>query len=630
MRLIKTFAAKLSYRVLMIVSILFVLALGVVAISSQYLMSEEAKLSASHVLEASVGNIENTFNNVETTIQNTAWLVTENKDDADYIYHITRKIVEESPYIVGSSIAFDSCVFENRHFFAPYTYEDNSTHELISKQLGTQENNYFEQEWFYEPFNSGNPHWSEPYFDAGGGMVEMTTYSFPVRNEQGKVYAIITADIALDWMSKIIGDIHPYPNSYAILISQKGHVLSVNSSENNSDESAIAVIDNDDDAKNLVNEMMSGKSGEMRIKSNGSVGFAIFGPVSNGWSLAIISQYRDVLYGNFIMNMVLVGIGVVGLILLFVVCWCVIKKFTRPLSEFSEAALNVAKGDFATRLPEIHTNDELQQLHDSLDRMRQSIVKYIEELKVTTKANERMESELNIATSIQRGILSNEFISNEKFSLHAYLSPAREVGGDLYDFLVRDNRLYFTIGDVSGKGVPAALVMAITTIASRFFAGLKLRIDETTSRLNATIAERNTSNMFVTMLIGGVNLETYKMRLCNAGHNPIIIIPPDDKPYYYKAKTNIAIGIIDDFEYQADEVQLSKGTKLLLYTDGVVEAETVDKELYGEERFLDLVSSPEFKNLSAEGMTDAVRKSVKEFTGDNEQNDDITIMAITL
>lgn len=368
----------------------------------------------------------------------------------------------------------------------------------------------------------------------------------------------------------------------------------------------------------------------MRYKSNGRLGFAVYGPINNGWSLAITCPYREVLKQTINMHKILIIVGILGLAVLFFVCRYIIRKITQPITEFSNAAQTMANGNFQAQLPEIKTQDEILQLHDSFEHLQKSLVTYISELKETTKANERMESELFIAQAIQLGMLPKTFPSNELFDIHGIMHPAKEVGGDLFDFRSRESQLYFSIGDISGKGVPAALVMAITLAACRFFNSMGLALDKLVEQLNSNVAENNDANMFATMFVGRMNFENRTLEYCNAGHNHIIVIPPDSSPYYLKAKPNLAIGLFEDFSYQKEQLDVPAGTKLVLYTDGVTEAENKSQELYGNERLLDLVSSDAFRCLSAEEMTKNISDSVHAFAEGNEQNDDITILCISL
>ncbi len=239
-----------------------------------------------------------------------------------------------------------------------------------------------------------------------------------------------------------------------------------------------------------------------------------------------------------------------------------------------------------------------------------------------------MESELNVARNIQMGMLNRNYPDN----LHAMLVPAKEVGGDLYDFVLRDRSLYFAVGDVSGKGVPASLMMAITRAALRFVASIDQPINTIVSRINNSVTDSNSNNMFVTLFVGRINLDNGHMEYCNAGHNPIIIIPPHAGPYFLKAKANLAIGIFEDFPYEAETIDIAPGTRIIAYTDGINEAERADKSLFGNQRLLDWASTPKARDrsLSEKDIVEDLYATVKEFVGDNPQNDDITILSFSL
>ena len=249
-----------------------------------------------------------------------------------------------------------------------------------------------------------------------------------------------------------------------------------------------------------------------------------------------------------------------------------------------------------------------------------------------------MESELNIARNIQSALLVKDFPKGVSlddngnpvlhYDIHAFLEPAKEVGGDLYDFRIKNDTLYFGIGDVSGKGVPAALVMGVTRAALRFISGLGLTMSEVAGRVNNIVAEGNSTGMFVTLFYGRIDMKTGKCLYCNAGHNPIVVKPANGEAYFLRSKPNIAVGLFPDFPYVSEEMQLHTGDKLLFYTDGVTEAE---KSLFGEDRLLEWANTSEafIKGTSQQGVDD-LYATVKHFTEGNEPNDDITIMIITL
>lgn len=629
----KSFSTRLSFNILLVVSILFIVSLAIVAVSSHVLMTREATKSATNMLEANIAKVEKTLTAIEINTRGAAWYAAGNRDKEKLLFMITQQMVSTNPYIVGSAIAFDSAYCDDHQFFSPYSFIDKDG-VIKSKLLGTEGVESFKEEWYRVPMETGKPHWSEPYFDAGGGNIMMSTYSVPLIDDKGRVYAIMTADISLDWLNKMMHKVKPYPHAYATLASQKGRYLSNGVDMDLSKETILSTSKwiEDPRATELAQNMLAGKKGTARFMHHGVSSFSVYGPLENGWSMAITCQYQEVLARTSQMHMVLFLVGLLGLLIMFIICYRTIRHLTQPLTEFAVSALNMAKGNFNAQLPEIKTEDEMLRLHDSFAYMQKSINTYISELRSTTSVNERMESELNIARNIQLGMLPKNFPNEEHCRLSALLFPAKEVGGDLYDFLLKDDTLYFAVGDVSGKGVPAALVMAITRAACRFFAGMGLTMEQIAYQLNNSVADGNEANMFVTLFVGSINLKTYQMQFCNAGHNPIIVIPAnaDEAPYYYKAIPNLAVGLFSDFQYQMEMLNLQPGTRLLVYTDGVSEAETNRKELFGEDRLLAVASTPEFRKMSPDEMVNAVNAAVKDFVNGNEQNDDITIMAIEI
>ena len=371
---------------------------------------------------------------------------------------------------------------------------------------------------------------------------------------------------------------------------------------------------------------MSGKS------FSGRLSWRIIGIVS---VISILAQFAvyfafKSLQDSPLMHVVMMAIGLVSLAAIFFACRAVIKHMTRPVSELSKAVLNMAKGDLKAKLPEIKSEDEMRRLHDSFQTMQNSLTDYIEELKITTAANERIRSDLDLARNIQKGMLLKKFPP----FLYALLDPAKMVGGDLYDYTLKGDQLYFAIGDVSGKGVAASLVMAITRVMLRFVVGMGLPLDETLCRINDSFSESNEMGMFVTLFVARLDLKTGHMDFCNAGHNPILIIPPDGEPYYLRCKANIALGVFRNFVFEAEQIDLKQGTRIIAYTDGVTEAEKADQSQYGEERLMawakDLAEAFPETCPQEMNIVESLHNSVKAFADGNPQNDDITILSLRL
>lgn len=628
----KSFSTKLTIKILTVVSILFILTLLSVYISSGILLSKEASRSANNALQASINDIEESINSIEIITQNYASIAAENITDPNHVKNVTTNMVNNNQYICGCSIAFVISDSSGIGKYSQYSYKDADGNLL--QQQPENGYDYWKSDWYLEIISTGQAVWSEPYFGAANKDCLISTYRYPIKGKNGKIKAIITADIPLDWIQNKTDKIHPYEHSFATMLSKNGYFLSTNKDAHDNTFNALEMCEKMGNPKvtEMVKKMLAGETGKVIFSDKGKTYFTVYGPFINGWSMSITSEYKDVLSDMNKMQLILICIGIIGLIIMIVICHHMIRRITQPLTEFSVSAMNMAKGNFNAKLPEIKSEDEMLRMHNSLAYMQKSINTYIRELKTTTSANERMESELNIARNIQLSMLSKNFPQSGPVRIHSLLVPAKEVGGDLYDFNINNDYLYLSIGDVSGKGVPASLVMAIILSAIRFFYGLDFSMKKIIEIINSNVARNNDTGMFCTMFSARINLKTYKMEYCNAGHNPIIIIPadPQEKPYYHKAKSNLALGLIEDFTYEEEYMELAPGTHLILYTDGVTEAENRKKSLYCEGRLLDLISTQEFRKLDPEEMVKAIYADVKNFTNNIEANDDITLLVVEI
>ena len=321
---------------------------------------------------------------------------------------------------------------------------------------------------------------------------------------------------------------------------------------------------------------------------------------------------------------------VVGLALLFVACTVAIYRMVKPLQKFAESAVNIAQGNLDASLPEIQSQDELLQLRNSFEYMQASLKQHIDDLKTTTASKERLQSELIIAHDIQMGMIPTIFPERDDLDLFASMTPAKEVGGDLYDFIIEGDELFFIIGDVAGKGVPASLYMAVTRTLFRNLAGNYQSAANIMCEMNHAIASTNDSMIFVTAFVGVLDLKTHYLTYCNAAHNAPAIQTADGSSRLLDVDTNLPLGIEDHFNYEEQQIPFPENTSLLLYTDGLTEAmymaDDGSRKLFGEERILhDLGKNT---NASAIEVVDYLKQHVTVFADGTEQGDDLTLMFI--
>ena len=257
-------------------------------------------------------------------------------------------------------------------------------------------------------------------------------------------------------------------------------------------------------------------------------------------------------------------------------------------------------------------HEELQKAYDRLEE--------------TTTAKERIESELRIARDIQMSMVPNVSPDRDGLDLYATMTPAKEVGGDLYGYLLIGDDLYFCVGDVSGKGVPASLFMAQATRLFRTLAAQKMMPAEIATRMNDALTENNERGMFVTMFLGLVNLESGRLDFCNAGHNPPVIYDQVKLGSFIEMESNAPIGLWPDLEYVGESIENIKGKPLFVYTDGLNEAENPNQEHFGDERMLEFLHHAHFKN--AEELVETLKAEVERFRDGADPNDDMTMLCL--
>ena len=619
----KSFSRRLSRRVTIFVAIIFVAQLVVVGLTSNKIIADEAAVSTRHMLHGTISEIELPLGKIEIATGTVAALIS-SMSDVNYAGMVMNRTVEVDSLICGGSVIFPTAQGPK----ALMSYQD-STGTVHSYPLtgGWNDDSWVCRALAYVD-KVRAPFWVEPYQAEGKRDLRVIAYCYPIYRVTGDdsvLYAVVSSELPVDWIEHKCESLRPYPHSLTTIVCGNS-IIGLH------DSVIIAQIQTafaeDKELQELQEDMKQGVDSMRRIGSGTKLGYVVYGPLHNGWMASVVCQYKEVLRRSSLMHTNLLILGFIVIILLYIICRLVIRRLTTPITQLSDAALRMAKGDLNTQLPEIKSGDEMMHLHDSFVYMQNSITDYIDELKTTTAANERMESELNVARNIQMGMLRTDFPEN----VAALLVPAKEVGGDLYDFVQKGEYLYFTIGDVSGKGVPASLMMAITRAGLRFVAGMEQTMDKLLERINVSVTDTNSNDMFVTLFMGRVNLKTRHMEYCNAGHNPIIVVPPDSKPYFLKIKPNLAIGLFDDFVYQAESLDLAAGTRLVLYTDGVNEAERNDKSLFGNDRLLTWAASDLVRNTATtdKEVVDDLYKTVQQFTEGNPQNDDITIMSILI
>ena len=341
-----------------------------------------------------------------------------------------------------------------------------------------------------------------------------------------------------------------------------------------------------------------------------------------GDSMTLPLTHQIVKYGTIVF--------IVGLASLFIFCTWAIYQMVKPLKEFTDSVVSIAEGNLDSPLPDIHSEDELLQLRNSFEYMQHSLKQHISDLQATTASKERLQSELKIAHDIQMGMIPTTFPQRRDLDLFASMTPAKEVGGDLYDFIIEGDELFFIIGDVAGKGVPASLYMAVTRTLFRNLAGNYQSAANIVREMNHAIASTNDSYIFVTVFVGVLDMKTHHLTYCNAAHSAPVMISAEGECSLLEVETNLPIGVEDRYRYNEQQVDFPPGSALLLYTDGLTEAmysaSDGSRKLFGEHRVLHDVEKN--NRASAIEVIDFLKQHVSVFADGTEQSDDLTMLFV--
>jgi phosphoserine phosphatase RsbU/P len=631
---------KQSLYTLTATALIFIPVVVFVCITTGKIMFEDTKKIAEGITESKANELDQNFMLAMNFANQTALMLEQGHYNFNAIADVLKASMDGMKDIRGiyaCSIAFAPHAFQkNKKYFMTYAYRENNV--PVTKILGSKEYDYFQYDWFKNPRDAGNPVWIKPYYDKGGGDILMTTYATPFYKTiaGNKVFqGVVTVDVSLKWLRSVVSTMKLFPSGNAFIVSRSGRFIT------HTDEDMIMKSNLLDNAKingsetliKNVKNILAGEKGffphySPMMKKNI---WACYTPLkTTKWSLAVAFPEKELFAGLVKMEIKVIIMSLIGFILLLTVVLIITVRVTRPLKQLTEAAGQIADGNFSTPVLQVSSHDEIGLLSHAFDSMQHSLTEYIENLATTTAAKEKIESELNIARDIQLKILpdgKNPLPEYSEFKLSAFIKSARAVGGDLYDFFfIDDNRLGIVVGDVSGKGVPAALFMSATSKLLRGIADSSMNAGQIMTKLSKGMGYNNDMMMFVTCFFGILDIKTGQLEYTNAGHNPPYMIKAGCAPEDVSDSHGPPLAI-SDTEYGVSSLLMAPGDTLMIYTDGVNEAMNRDQQQFGNKKLVAVLL--EQNHASPQQYIAAVKNALNEFTDGFEPSDDITMLAIT-
>jgi len=631
-------AFKLS---LSILSVTTVIIFGILYYNyhfSRRLLLESARETAAQLTKATMTRMESVLISAQRVPESLLLFLQYPGFNEKSLKEMLGFVLQNKPEVFGSAVAFAPyALYPDLEGYAPYCYRAGEGLEF--KDLADEDYNYFNWDWYSFTRDSGQPLWTEPYFDLGGSNTLMTTYALPFysTSSSGNAFrGVVTADLSLYWLEDMMNSIKVFESGYVILISEKGAVIThpVSKFQMHNLRELAQSAKNESLAK-LADQMMQTDEGYFPFYSliDKRPCWMYFATLpQTKWHMAVVFIEDELFAGLKKLFFFTIFMGILGVILLSVMVILFSAQITKPLRRLTSIANVIGGGDFNVKIREDHSTREIYLLGNAFNRMQTELKDYIRNLELTTAAKERFESELNIAHDIQQGMIPKifpPFPDREDIDIYALLEPARQVGGDFYDFFFLDDEtLCFAIGDVSDKGVPASLMMAMTITLFRAKSDISMEISEIVSSINRDISRDNVNLMFVTFFMGILNMRTGKLNYCNAGHNYPLLLRKDGSLETLAETHGVPLGINVNQVYKSGTVLLKKNETLILFTDGITEAISVNKDFYGDDRLEELIRS-KCNGLTPEQITGTIMEDVAGFAKTPERSDDITLLVLS-
>ena len=562
---ISFFKTNTNLTIIIVAALLIELTTGIIYYKSQDIIKRTTIRVVERENNALYLCIRNKLTEVEVVLDNMSWIVTDDLITPDSLTRATYQIVENNPMILGSSIACIPHLFPKKgYWFEPYSVRrENGSIETM--QLGSETHDYTKLEFYTTPLVTGKSHWCEPYLDKEGAKGHITSYGAPVKNGKGQIVAVVEADLSLVWLDEVINEAKTYPSNQRFLVTGNYNLLA--GEDNQLFRTALEYLKKDADKTGHVT--MEDEKGREKLlfytPVGGKTDWILFNVLDNG---DIFDELRHIRTNLLLMVMT-------GLLLIGFIVW----RSKRNL-------------------------ERLQRVNDE---------------------KKRISSELRVASQIQQTMLPHNRLQRDDVDVFGSLVPAREVGGDLFDYFIHDEKLFFCIGDVSGKGTPSAMLMAGTRSFFRAFSAHENNPALIMQYINESVCQGNDTNMFVTMFIGVLDLPTGHLKYCNAGHDVPMILA-NGQWTCLEAKPHLPVGLFDEVKYDMTETYLQPNTTIFLYTDGLTEAKNSEHEQFGIKQVEEVLAT--CTDIHPQELLETIDEAVHGFVGDAEQSDDLTMLAI--
>lgn len=631
----KGIAFRLNLSILACVFTIFLIVFSYNYIESRRIILENYNSHARALVLAGVKEVESVLHAVEKIPLNLANVIENSNPTDKVIKRMLKSALRNNHEISGVIVAFETFTFNKKtKYFTPACYRSGDTGIVLLDRLDKPWNVY-QEDWYKSSLTGEASVWSEPYYDDKNVMTARYSVPFYTNvNGRREITGVVAADIDLSFLKAIVDTGKADITGYRLVISRNGTILAKSSSHEMNDLFENFNLNHDENLRHVKQDIKEGNAGHRSVKKLlGEDNPVLFyeSLKSSGWSFGVVLSKKRLMEDITALQKNSLIFIAIGFCIVVLVTITISKTITRPLRLLVQATDEISSGNFNFNLPVRSTKDETGKLTQSFGAMKDALKKYISDLTATTAVKERIESELEIAHDIQINMIPRifpPFPDRRDVDLYAMIKPAREVGGDFFDFFfVDEDHLFFYIADVAGKGVPASLFMAVSRTLIKIKCSGGLQPETIMSSVNNDLCVDNESCMFVTAFCGMLNVVTGSLAYVNCGHNPPLLCRSGEHFQFLDVFRDIALGVMPGVSFRSKTTKISEGDTIFIYTDGVNEALNPRKEMFGTERLQQTLNKTKFGTAS--DIIRHVYATIEIFTEGEEQSDDITMLALT-
>ena len=636
-----TLANRLSIRIMAVLIVMSVVIMAMVYAVTRKVMVREAESRYEGIILHANEKIRGVLSDVYVAVINNISDIETDINNPDKLQEDLERMVRQNMYMSSCRLIFEPNFYpEKGQNYEIYAWRD-STDVVRGKQMNENHPDYLVHDWYRSSFEKEEGDWTPPYFDRAASQQLTTTYLTHIHDQNGRKVGMLGADVSLEWLrerhQRVDAENHRRfesgfkVQSYSFIVDNDGTFL-IHPNEDfvlkkKFQDLCAETPDKRDDE--VFRRILNEESGMSLFERNGEIFWIFYSFVKYAeWTVVILVPDEIIFHNGNVLTIILLIIFLLGLSLIYFLCHRFLIINMRTLTRFVDAANQVSHGNFNVQLPMVKSR-EIDALRTAFGDMQVSLTSYINELKETTASNVAFEQELKFASDIQMQMLPKTyppFPERTDIDIYGEVVTAKEVGGDLFDFFIRDEKLFFSIGDVAGKGMPAALVMAVARSMFRSASAIHTSPKLIVESINRSVCQSTHSYMFVTLFMGVLDLATGKLHYTNAGHEPPVLVGSHTR--FLPVINNIPLGLRQEWEYQEQEVMIVPGTTVFLYTDGFTEAETSDLKQYGRDRMFREAIRLAAKRLDSRTFVKDIRLTERTFVNYIPQKDDISLLAI--